>query len=351
MDLTSLYRSLLTISARVIFFRAAISVNGNLSCMRKSIIEVIILVTGIVSLRGQAVSHQARLSLVHESDVETAFQWDHFPQWSGHHLVGFYNSPSRAPVIYTIDAAGKREEVLFTLEDAAEVRIVGVSGSRDGQIAVIGTAVTSDNRGITFLARLASDRKRQLVTRTWPYVPKVVAFAPDDTIWTVGTLKVGDDPARYTPGHFLRRFDASGRMVTSSVVKTEGPDSFGEEVSFLRASRDRVGWYTRDGEYIEFSLDGAEIDRYVGPDGANWRRVDGVALSEDDEVIVGMFEKGTARAGFLVLDREARTWNQVALPREDTPRWAWVLGFDGRSLVADTVNGRLTFYRRSPDPR
>ena len=121
--------------------------------------------------------------------------------------------------------------------------------------------------------------------------------------------------------------------------------------SFLFSSRDRVGWYTAAGEYVEFSLDGDEIGRYQGPAGLD--RPDGVAISEDNDVVLGDFRAtrespAPPDAGapqFLVLDRSSGEWIPVSLPEGQAPRWAHVLGFDGTTLVATSINGKLTRYR------
>jgi hypothetical protein len=114
------------------------------------------------------------------------------------------------------------------------------------------------------------------------------------------------------------------------------------EAAFLRASRDRVGWFTGK-EYIEFALNGSEIGRYDGPEVANQRDITGVALSQENEVIASRLGKG--KAEFVVLDRENRTWTAASVPKEHAPAWAGVLGFDGTTLVTTTANGRLARFK------
>jgi len=62
--------------------------------------------------------------------------------------------------------------------------------------------------------------------------------------------------------------------------------------SFLRASRDRIGWFTRGPEYIEFSLNGLEIGRYDRPAGAGEWDITGIAISDENEVIASWFGGG-----------------------------------------------------------
>jgi hypothetical protein len=105
-----------------------------------------------------------------------------------------------------------------------------------------------------------------------------------------------------------------------------------------------VGWFTRGGEYIEFSLDGSEVARYDWPEGAEKRDISGVAMSQNNDVIAGPFGKG--RAEFDVLDRESRTWVAASVPKDHAPTWAWVLGFDGPALVTYNKDGELHHLSR-----
>ena len=107
---------------------------------------------------------------------------------------------------------------------------------------------------------------------------------------------------------------------------------------------DRLGWLTEDGEYIEFSLDGAEMGRWDLPGQPGFLETTGFALSDQNDVIVGRFGKGHAE--LLELDRDAQTWARVTLPKDYTPSWAWIMGFDGTTLVADCNAGTLRRFNK-----
>jgi hypothetical protein len=296
--------------------------------------------TGLVMCVANLLCGQAaRRTFTFERDVQTSSVWREIPRWDGAQLVGYEHDDSAGPIVYTIDRDGRRDEFLFTFEGFARIWIHNIAGSPDGEIAIVGSAYTNDNQLTTFLARVASDRKRQLITRTWPYVPRVVTFAPDGTVWTIGGLKKNEDNTRDVSSHFVRHFDRTGRVIWSSTVRVRGPEVGGETASILRASRDRIGWLTQDGEYIEFSLDGAETGRWDLPGHAGFLETTGFALSDENDVIVGHFGKGHAE--LLELDRDAQAWARVTLPKDYTPSWAWVMGFDGTTLVTHSNTGIL----------
>jgi hypothetical protein len=158
-----------------------------------------------------------------------------------------------------------------------------------------------------------------------------------ETIWTIGFLK-DEENTRTMAYHVLRRFDSTGKMLTSqNVMNITGMQT--DDLSYLRMSQDRVGWFTPFGHvYVEFSLDGTEIARYEGPD-VEWRKINGLALSEDNEVVAGTSTKDNAQ--LVVLDRSTHAWVAASAPATMTAR---VLGFDGTTLVVRQGNGvsRLT---------
>lgn len=306
--------------------------------------SILIVILGVAEfyLPGQVKEGGAKRIFTHERDVETSSVWDSIPRWDGGRLIGHIQSHSSGPVIFTMDREGRRDETLFTLKDGALINILDVAGSANGEIAIAASAFSADKRAATFIARISADREHQTITRTWPYCPKILTFTPDGTVWTIGNLK-DDEDTQDIANHVLRRFDPSGKMLGSATLRVQGWQT--ATTSFLRASRDRVGWFTRAGEYLEFSLDGQEIARYPGPEGAGVesRNITGMVLSEDNEVIVGHF--GRATAEFMILDRERRSWKAVSVSKEQLPEWAFVLGLDGDTLVTFSTSGRLGRFK------
>jgi len=290
-------------------------------------------------LSGQPAQTPVKRAFTHDRDLETSFRWLYRPKWNGAQLVGYDRNHTSGPIIYTIDRDGRRVETLFTLQDGALIHIYDIASSKDGEIVIVASALTADKRGAAFLARIGADRTSQVITRTWPYVPAVVTFAADGNIWTIGHLN--DENGAEVARNVLRRFDSTGKMIATKTLQVKGWQT--AETSIMSASKDRVGWFTRAGEYLEFSLDGWEIGRYEGPEGAEERDITGVALNDDNDVIAGRF--GKDKAEFVVLDREHRTWTAVALPKEYAPTWARVIGFDGATVVTYYQSGKLRMFK------
>jgi len=294
-------------------------------------------------LFGQSLEKKPKRHLAYEREVETASTWTTFPVWRGEMLLWVDHNESRAPIICTMGRDGRRDETLFTVEGAARITVHQITASPTGEFALVAYAVTDDLRGSTFLARIAPDRKSQLITRTWPYAPTVVTFAPDGNVWTIGHV-YAEDMSRDLAYHVLRRFDSSGRVLSSRTLRIKGAGD-GESLSFFVGFRDRVGWLTRSREYLEFALDGSEIARYEGPGGSIDNPhgvIDGISMAVNDEGDVVVVKGAREKPEFSVLNRETRTWMPVEV-KGATYRSAQLLGFDGSALL--TTSGNRNFRR------
>jgi len=286
------------------------------------------------------------LTFEHERDVDTS-QWHYLPQWEGSLLVGYEDFESSAPRIFAMDRDGKREEIRYELPGSAWIYVYNVGAGADGSIVVAGGALSSDSRSASFITWISPDRKRQVAIRIWPYIAMRATVAADGTIWAAGSLN-DEENTRVVADNVIRRFDVSGKMLSSLAVQARSRDGRADaaQSSYLVASRDRVGWFTNGCEYLEFSLDGVLRDRFDGPAGLDWHGLDGVGLSDDNNLAIGR-NPGGKFFEVLALDRTARQWVPVSLPEPMTRVWNGLLGFDGRALVTQYGNGRFRRFKPS----
>ena len=278
-------------------------------------------------LHAQPPDLSASRTLVFERDVNTLSHWNRFPKFSGQLLIWCENNFTSGPLIEIVDKNSVHDELLFSLPDGAKITISDMAAAVDGEIAIVGTAWTMDRPSRAFLVRISPDRQHQTITKLWPYHPEVVTFAPHGVIWTAGWVS-DDDNLRVVTKHVARRYGSDGKMISETVIHV--PDWRTGHVTYLVASQDRVGWFN-DGSYIEFALDGKEIAGYDGPEGDTLHDLSGVALSDQNDVVVGRFSR--KKAEFDLLDRENGTWIPASMEKERLPSWARVLGFDRATLV------------------
>jgi hypothetical protein len=262
------------------------------------------------------------------------------PHWSGQALIGVRDNNSNGPLIWLIDREGRRDSFSFLIPNAAIVNVHGLAISSDGTVAIIAGGVIGDSRA-SVLAIVPPDRQRQTLVRTWPYVAWTVAFAPDGSVWTVGNT-FHDTEDRLVKRNIMSHFDGAGKVLESFEVKSKlGPGREAAQNSYLRTSADRLGWFTRGMEYIEFSCDGREIGRYDGPGVDAFMIRSNLALSNGNEALFGTILD--AKRKTWQLDRGRRRWIPVEFQDESLPAWGYLLGFDGQSAV---VTGKLHEMRR-----
>ncbi len=291
---------------------------------------------------------QSRSGFVHERDIVTQFGRV-VPEWGASTLVGIDFNSSKTPMLYAVDREGRRDEIWLDLPGAETIYAHFATGGPEGAIVVVGFAESSDSRRGAFLTWISPDRKRRTVMQLDPYFADRVTVAGDGTIWTVGGLREAQR-AEVTKMNILRRYDTSGKELASYHVRARArpattPDA--TSTSYLMASRDRVGWFTNGGEYIEFSLDGREIARFEGPPDVDFDQISGVGLDAENGLFVGRKGDETFDFEVLELDRSSGAWKKAAVTGPNAPHWARILGFDGTALITTEQAGTIRRYRRA----
>lgn len=266
--------------------------------------------------------------------------------WSYGRLLGYDYNRSAQPVICVHDWNGKGERVPFGIPGASRIRLAWAAMAPDGGFALIGTAYMEDGAAGTFVARVSSDRKQQVVTRVWPYCPERIVIAPDGVLWTLGWVL--NEAGYRSESNVLRRFDGSGKVLSSAAIRAEGaftPDD-AVQVSSLCATPNRIGWLTNANEYIEFALDGREILRINGPKHESERRTAArsLALSPDGVVLVSTGMQ--SHVAVATLDRRTGAWIKLDPPTPG-PTLGSVMGFEDGDIVIDL--GRQMLHRLKPE--
>jgi hypothetical protein len=203
----------------------------------------------------------------------------------------------------------------------------------------LGQVPTNDqNRVASFIARISPDRKRQTVFH--PQMnPDDVAIAADGTTWAL-------------EGNLVRRFDATGKLVSSIMANGLRPSDTWASFN-LRTSRSTVGFFTRASQYVEFSLDGKQLGVYDAPSDADWGwtstalcGLGGPAVSEDNQVILCTAGATLRNFQMLALDRHNSTWKPVTLSEGKAGDRPALIGFDGTTLLIHPKQGVLTRWQR-----
>lgn len=275
-------------------------------------------------------------------------------RWDWGRVVGIEDSDTKEPLAIIADREGRVERVRVAIPEAGYMSIRGISGDTDGALALTGSANSAGGRRGGFVAWISPDRQRQTVIRTWPFFGEAVALAPDGVIWTAGFV-VDETQPRNTQYNVFKRFDSSGKVLGTFAVRAEGRPHAGwnaTEVSRLKASQDRVGWLTNAMEYIEFALNGRQLNRFPPPAVSRTFQYSDLSLAldgDDNRVLTAAKDEG--RLKVWALDRERTVWVPVQFGEAEHPRSGLLLGFDSGALLAADERWRIRRYSVSGGTR
>jgi hypothetical protein len=254
------------------------------------------------------------------------YQWRTSPKFGGGHVLGVDMARAARPCLLRFSREGHLERIPVQIPEARDIIVLDFAISESGEIAV-GGGVDPEQAG-QYLIRIGTDG-RQKLSRTAPYVPVAVGFAPDGNLWTAGHLL---GTGRSLAIHQVRQFDREGNgTIVVADLRTSGHALY---TSVIASSEDRVGLRAPSGEYFEFALDGKPLGRWDAPEG----KMSGFAMDRQGRVVIGQ-SAGKGAGRLLMLDREAGRWNPIEFAPGENPGWCKPIGFDGDVLV--TTNGKI----------
>ena len=252
-------------------------------------------------------------------------------KWSEPYFLAHEDNRTAAPRVCAVDRSGFVERIEVKIPGATEILLNGLTARPDGTIIVAGNALDGGSRTGSFMTIIPPDRKEARVTRLWPYTAAQLLTAGDGAVWAAGWLS--DDSGDGTRVDImLRRYGKEGSEDLTVVPNVTPGSSLASVRTMIGASKNRIFLTTQKGDYIEFSLDGAEVGRYPLPKALTAANSADIAGSPDGAVML-LTHNGPEQRLFS-LNRERREW--VELASELTESFRNILGFDGLNLLMGT---------------
>jgi hypothetical protein len=263
-------------------------------------------------------------------------------KWSNGALLNVEYDQTVNPLVWLFEGQVQRT-MPFTILGARSMEIYDWDRATDGTIGLSGSAIDAEGRLSGFIAWISPDGMRSQVIQTLLYGPMHLAFAADGTVWTAGRETVRADSGVLKPtASVIRHFERSGKILGSFVPQATILDHnvLYNIRSWLRASWDRVAWYS-GGKYVEFAPDGRLVtDIAIRPPGDE----SGFALTEKSDAFLSSQEG--SQLAVHILDRSSRSWRLV-LDRIITPGppidFGYICGADGSRLVLHGFK-RIKFF-------
>lgn len=278
------------------------------------------------------------------------------PKWTKGGLLTVQLEDPKVPLIWK-HGHGGLASIPVSIPGADSILIYDFDQDAEGTVAVSGSAV-SGKTAAGFVAWISTDGARVDVIRTGGYRPAMVTIAPDGSIWTVGkevSTEVSP-PAIIPAAGAIRRVERTRGVTGSYIPQSSVPNpllTLSGSRNTLRASRDRIAWYSVEGRYVEISFDGkvlTDIALPVPPGEAEAATFElSFALTEDGNAFLCVPYRSSTGADTtrtFALDRAARAWKPVT-PRGETAGSSigYLYGVDQSQRLATMGGGNtIQFY-------
>lgn len=291
---------------------------------------------------------EAGLSQIGAASIGDSLGNKRLPNWSHGALLTEEGLGTTTPSFFSYDRRGNVVgSVFFSIPGSTHLALADFSRATDGMVAVCGSANDAEGRTAPFVAWVNPGSQTAIVVRTTPYRPRNVTVDSDGTIWTVGFEALSD--GRDTPNpnaSIFRHWDRAGHLVGSSFPQSKLKDARSIFfLNYLRFARGRVAWFSmREGRYIELSLAGDVMKDVAVPLSSPMLRVNGMALTDSGNVILGTESNG--KWAVLSLNHGSDRWVEI---ESGTANPVIVYGADGDSVVAwrGGLTGDFKFFQLS----
>jgi len=283
-----------------------------------------------------------------------------YPKWEQGHLVAWKWDTSASDTGENIAVYDREGRVIGKtrawLQDASFLRILDAAVRKDGEVAVVGWAITSSGTLAAFLGDVSVTRGSGQFVRTSPFEGRAVSFGADGTIWVLG-LELGAGRGREPAAdhsmvqHFGTDFVLKDEHLLRSDFSCELAAEGHGGLPLVVTSGDRVGLFAPGCRtWVELSPRGELLGQWkwnplpAVPGKLQTEEVSFVTLTSDDE-LYGW--KGTMAPGLVRFDRKLSAWVPVETRGAESagaPLW-WLQGSEGDMLVSQTVDKKLAWFK------
>jgi len=271
----------------------------------------------------------------------------HAVSWHKGHLVSFSFGEVKEPLVLHDRNGQVLFEASLTFEKAVRTYVQHATVTNSGTAVVAGSVVNSDGATADLIAEVGKDGIRRVI-RTSPFYLFKVCATDQGTVWAYGQELTEDrrlEPRTHYP--MLREYsfdkgELRSALDRSTVILPKGvPISGAREELQMRCNGNKVILLNAPArELIEYDLSASRLSRWPLaplPDGIDFARITGAALTDSGEVYVSMSDGTNAKDLTRILrirvnPSGAADWVQVAATQRNGSDFV-LLGSDGEDLV------------------
>ena len=237
------------------------------------------------------------------------------------------------------DRAGKRLwTTKLTVPEAARASVFPVTIWPDGSVVAGGGGVSADGVRTAFLAFISPAGEITRLVRTAPFVAQHLTVARDGSLWAFGRVFGDWGETKDKPHMMVRKYSRDGSELGAVLPRAAFPDwPHPAKEAAMAGWKDRVGFVTMDGEWVEISTEtGEQVFRrkLAQPKGF---RLHGAAYGPEGDLYLSGRARDAANKAIQVyarLDRASGTWIDVTPSANGTPySGLTIVGAEGDSVV------------------
>lgn len=288
------------------------------------------------------------------------------PKWEQGFLVAWKMDTSSSDAeenLALYDGHGKlvgKTRIWF--QDASFLRIEDAAARKDGNVAVVGWAVTSSGSHAAFLADVSVTRSSERIIQTSPFEGQAVGFGPDGTIWVLG-LEVG--PGRRmeaAPDHYMvQHFGTDDILKDQHLLRSDFHCELAIQINGVPrvvASGDRIGLFAPFCRmWLELSPAGEVLGQWKwnprAPVSNGVEKLGGARMASVRSVTLTSGNELYGRSDWpkphslLRFDRQSGDWTPVGTSAAETAGapFIWLEGSDGDTLVYGSVGKKLAWFK------
>jgi hypothetical protein len=273
--------------------------------------------------------------------VNYDFSGQRSPRWSGGSLLAIDEASASNPIVRVFGLDGREiSDLTLTIPQASAVTVMGVARGETGLVVACGVAFDAQGRRSPFPALFPPNSAQEKIVALGDYYPALATVASDGSVWLSGAAGTAQMPT----GDVLRRFDANGKFLNSSVPA----NSFSSQAKLvdphngLAAAGKRIAFFVpREGRYIELCEDGTVIADVRSISLPEKGIVTGFALTNEGRILIcAQVNTKPRHHSFYSFDRSSGSLTPMTVPNGMTR----IYGAEGNSVVGRTTSPSLTVF-------
>jgi hypothetical protein len=267
-------------------------------------------------------SQSSRLKFISDGRSEIKIDYDSSdkptPRWENGYFLAYDMTPENAPPVYVFDSSGaKLFQTSLRLDGVSKLMPRSMAASRDGTIAVSGSAYTPSGEGTTFIAYLDKTGGLKRIVRLERFAAQRLCFAESGHLWAAGLQPFLPNSGEPSDHDIIRVYDEQGKLERSllrSSLFTAGRSRHPASSALIAANKSTVVLYsTVTGHLIEMSTRGEVLSIQQAALPSPRTLVTGLAISESSRIVMSCQFKDPSdgrreSTAFYTWDKERSNW-------------------------------------------